>query len=406
MFRLKRSSLVCFLLLIPIFQPIYLEVVLSPIKIYLLLALAGLAYAVFEVIGRREKISTISIVMILYVCTLMFSTILGKGYFQGALIYAIRISLLVLIFEMYSDKIGVLLKSLMVHSEICVYLNFLTILIAPDGFFSRNNSAYGMTQEWFLGADNAFAMWLVPALIISWIYNEYFKNKARCVLLTIVVVITEIIQGSATGIVGVVLFLILILFPFIKQLFTPIKGILLAGAAFSTIVLFRNVDFLEPIMEFLGKDVTFTGRVVIWDNAIKSISNNPILGYGVLVNDEMISYLGKMRFGIAEGATHCHCQFLQVAFQGGMVACVLFALVYVFAIRENRKVWQYRISRYGVYGLIVYTVMGITEVLDNPLMLLLFPLSYYVSKTKCSMDEFPKEHSPKVIYNRVWRSKE
>lgn len=401
MFKIKSSFLVGFILLLPIFQPIYLEVVLSPAKIYPLLALVCLAYVVYEVIAKRKKISGITIVIMIYACVLVISTIMGDGYFNQAFIYAVRISLLVLIFEIFANKVGILLKCLMLHSEICVYLNFLTILIAPEGFLSRSNSAYGMTEEWFLGADNAFAMWLVPALIIAWIYSEYYKSKVRCLLLTIVILTTEIIKGSATGIVGVVLFLILISFPYVKHILTPIKGMIVAFTAFVIIVLIRNVDFMEPIMEFFGKDMTFTGRMVIWENAVEAIKERPVLGHGVLINDEMVSYLGRTDLGIAEGSTHCHCQFLQMAFQGGFIAVILLVLIYIFVIKESRMKWGIRVTRYGLYGLIVYTVMGIVEVLENPLMLLLFPLCYWVAKTADDKEKYIDKRGVKIIWNRV-----
>ena len=42
----------------------------------------------------------------------------------------------------------------------------------------------------------------------------------------------------------------------------------------------RNADFLEPlIVNVLGKDMTFTSRLGIWDNAIKAIIEKPIIGH-------------------------------------------------------------------------------------------------------------------------------
>ena len=382
MLKIKKKSLMCFILLLPIFQPVYLEVMLAPLKIYQLLTLGCFTYATLHVFLKRKKISAMSFVLLFYAGTLVVSTILGNGYINNSVLYAAKISLIVLLFQIYADDMGVLLKSLMIYSEICVYINLLTILIAPDGFFSRSNSAYGMTEEWFLGADNNFAMWLVPSLVIAWIYAEVFKTKKRSILLTMVIILTELVRGSATGFMGVLIFLILIFVPYIRIILTPFRSIILVFIAFVVIVLMGNMGFLEPIVEMLGKDMTFSGRVVIWENAIEAIKDKPILGYGILENNEVVKYLGRVETATWLGATHCHCQFLQLVFQGGFIAAIFIVLVYILVIKEGKQNWDIRLTRYGIYGVVVYTIMGIVEVVENPLMFMLFPLAYYIAKLR------------------------
>ncbi len=372
----------CFILLLPIFQPVYLEVMLAPLKIYQLLTLGCFTYATLHVLLKRKKISAMSFVFLFYAGTLVVSTILANGYINNSVLYAAKISLIVFLFQIYADDMGVLLKSLMIYSEICVYINLLTILIAPDGFFSRNNSAYGMTEEWFLGADNNFAMWLVPALVVAWIYAEVFKTKKRSILLTMVIILTELVRGSATGFIGVLIFLMLIFIPYMRTILTPFRSIILVFIAFVVIVLMGNMGFLEPIVEMLGKDMTFSGRVVIWENAIEAIKDKPILGYGILENNEVVKYLGRVETATWLGATHCHCQFLQLVFQGGFIAAIFIVLAYILVIKEGKQNWDIRLTRYGIYGVVVYTIMGIVEVVENPLMFMLFPLAYYIAKLR------------------------
>ena len=382
MLKIKKKSLMCFILLLPIFQPVYLEVMLAPLKIYQLLTLGCFTYATLHVLLKRKKISAMSFVFLFYAGTLVVSTILANGYINNSVLYAAKISLIVFLFQIYADDMGVLLKSLMIYSEICVYINLLTILIAPDGFFSRNNSAYGMTEEWFLGADNNFAMWLVPALVVAWIYAEVFKTKKRSILLTMVIILTELVRGSATGFIGVLIFLMLIFIPYMRTILTPFRSIILVFIAFVVIVLMGNMGFLEPIVEMLGKDMTFSGRVVIWENAIEAIKDKPILGYGILENNEVVKYLGRVETATWLGATHCHCQFLQLVFQGGFIAAIFIVLAYILVIKEGKQNWDIRLTRYGIYGVVVYTIMGIVEVVENPLMFMLFPLAYYIAKLR------------------------
>lgn len=73
------------------------------------------------------------------------------------------------------------------------------------------------------------------------------------------------------------------------------------------IVFMQKFDFLSPIIEgVLGKDMTFSNRLIIWKNAISVIANNPIQGYGIMNENEISRILGKFPSFVWEGATHCH----------------------------------------------------------------------------------------------------
>ena len=58
-----------------------------------------------------------------------------------------------------------------------------------------------------------------------------------------------------------------------------------------SIVIFVSIVFLRLqevfsylIVNILGKDLTFTGRTVIWDYYINEIKNSWVIGYGVGYN--------------------------------------------------------------------------------------------------------------------------
>lgn len=133
-------------------------------------------------------------------------------------------------------------------------------------------------------------------------------HKKRSYFLICATIVTQFIKGSSTGLVGVVIFLLWLVIPIIRKVMTPFRCLIVAIVLFVSIVYLRNSDFLEPIIVgMLGKDMTFTNRLEIWDNSIKAIGNKPLLGYGILYTDAVIGLLGRTESGfIWRGATHCH----------------------------------------------------------------------------------------------------
>lgn len=371
---LSKRKLKCFILLMPIFQPIYLDYVTSRFHFYTILQYISLAYVLVDLIRIKTRLSGVSIFAITMQFWILLATIVGNGYLNEALRLCCCITYAFLIFDLYKDQVVLLLKQLMLHSEICIYVNLFTLLIAPDGFLSRNNSAYGMTQEWFLGADAYFIMWILPALVVAWIYMFLFQEKKRTILISLASVVTEMVRGSGTGIIAVSIFFIAMIAPFVRKFLTPFKSVCVGAIVFIFIILIRKTDFVLPILDVLGKDVTFTGRLTIWDNAITSILNNPILGYGILTNDNMVNYLGRSSTGIWAGATHCHCQFLQISFQGGLVALFLMIGIVGIDVYKCSKIWPSRMAQMLGVSIAVYIVMSITEVFSFPVMYMIFPL--------------------------------
>ncbi|KAA8827011.1 O-antigen ligase domain-containing protein [Bifidobacterium tissieri] len=327
---------------------------------------------------NKQAPSLLTLIAISMQAWIFLATARGGGDTSTALMSLLRLSIVCLVFDVYRDSLTTLIRVLMLHCEICVYGNFLTLLIAPEGLYSRSVSAYGVSQEWFLGVDNYFVQWLFPALVIAWVYNTYFTKEARGMVLSFVTLLTEFMHGSATGIVGVTLFFILMVVPKAGYFFTPIRSIVIASSVWLLIVIFRIVNIFAPIVLKLGKNLTFSGRLAIWDNAIIAISHNPVFGYGVLTNDEMVQYLGLSSNGLWTGATHCHNQILQIAFQGGLIALLLFLTVIVLILKKSINNWPSKQSQIASYAISAYIIMCTTEIFIFPVMFVIFPLMYLV----------------------------
>lgn len=372
--RIKKSYLICFLLLLPFFQPQYFKVVSQINSTYRLSIYGVLVYTFLMQLKKGRKISICVIAVAMLEIWMALITYFRHGNINAAINNLMMFVGLALIIDSYKDNFQVVLNCLLLHFELCIYINLATILFLPNGLYTIDNGVYRVAPGYFLGWHHLFLIWEFPALIVSWLHKEMYGSKKRCFFLSLAIVLSEIPYGGSTGLAGVVLFILLNCIPLFKKFVTPYKGVFAAAGVMIFIIFIRQYDFLEPIIVgVLNGDMTFTGRLVIWDNAIQAIIRNPIVGYGLITQERAVLMLG---FG---AATHCHDQILQILLQGGIIGLSLFLFLYYLDISKCRKYWDSKMSQVCSYGIVVFTIIGITEPFEYALMYLVLLLPFYLN---------------------------
>ena len=342
------------------------------------LALFILLYLCLTYILRKKKPGFFVVAIIIMNVWKMLCTLLQNGSIGTFLQTCVPIVLAAVIIDYYKKDFSILIKVLMRYFEVLIYLNFILIIIFPNGLFSTLNAAYGNTKEWLLGADNNFIFYLYPGLVVSLIYRWLFNYKNRTFFLATCILLTEIFCGSTTGLIGVILLLSLSGIPFLRKFLNPIFAYLLFSFLFFSIFIIQSYNYLEPIMvDVFNKDMTFTSRTFIWSNSFAAINKN-WLGYGVLYNEQSTVLLGNINGQIWEGATHAHCQYLQVAFQGGVINTIVFVIINMVNFLKIKKYDRKINIRVFLFSIIVLLVMFIVEVFENSLCYLIIGLIFYV----------------------------
>lgn len=106
--------------------------------------------------------------------------------------------------------------------------------------------------------------------------------------------------------------------------------------SFVFIVLNVGTEIFSGFIEgVLHKSITFTGRNLLWQEALQLINNNPYIGYG-RVSTNYISIWG--------GKYSSHNIILELLLQGGIVALIPFLVIIFKAIKMLNK---YRNSDLG-----------------------------------------------------------
>ncbi len=275
------------------------------------------------------------------------------------------------------------------YLNILLLINFLSQVIFPNGITKRISLYGNVGGVWFLGVNNSMIAFGMAALVMNLIRYEQNKKK-RYIIVSVLIIISVILDRSATASVGTAIFLLTYLFK--KSSYIPmdikkkINANSLAIVAFVTVLCFLvlgNINlFSGIIVGILGKDLTLTTRTGVWEKVKDAIAMRPVFGYGFPYID-----LFRKSFGVS----HQHDFYLHVLFQGGF--CSLFAFCFFLnlarkqLIRDNSMVNQ--IISAGIFA---YLIMFITEVYDESLYILPFYImvsipildSYNLSKNNTS----------------------
>ena len=79
--------------------------------------------------------------------------------------------------------------------------------------------------------------------------------------------------------------------------------------------------FAFLIEDILHKNLTLTGRTVIWDRTLELIGEKPILGHGVpFYEDRKLQYAIETKWINKAAGLHAHDRFLETLYRGGNCA--------------------------------------------------------------------------------------
>ena len=201
--------------------------------------------------------------------------------------------------------------------SVFVYENGL--YVGPDG-----------EAQFFLGQKNLFIMTILPGLCLgyaalvmsgkrmTWDYLVFLALSAASILRI----------WSASSIVGIFLFAAgILLSKFVRKnfLFSVKTSAAVWAAGFIAIVVLKMQSLLEPVVvHVLHKNMTFSGRIGLWERLMGEITKSPFIGYGVETARQFRAH--------AEANTnlhliHSHNYILELLMKGGVILLAVFVLL-------------------------------------------------------------------------------
>ncbi len=218
-----------------------------------------------------------------------------------------------------------------------VVINTLTVFLFPNGMYA--SSMY--TMNFFLSYRTAWFVFYLEAAFLCLLNNELYPSKEAKSWLVFVLLceyLSMIKVWTATGLLCITLGLLLVYLWKKKRIPSfSVKAIILVEMILCAIIVLFHMQekFSFLIVGILKKDITFSQRVRIWNNALNAVLKSPWIGYGAMNTSRAVSILGY-------GVNHAHCYYLNTALYYGIIGLGLglYTIYYAFSGQAKNKIEQ------------------------------------------------------------------
>lgn len=241
------------------------------------------------------------------------------------------------------------------------YINFILLLLYPDGLWRRED---GLSWYLFGGNYNGMGIVLLMAMLTNMLYCVSKRHiDWNTIFILIASPLCMLYLGSMTSTVGLILAALLLVWSDKKICWWGIIGLLCVVVVFNVFVVFFQGDltwfdlavyFVEDVLQ---KDMTFTHRTDIWANAVELVGKAPWFGYGL---HDLAWHREQLGF---ENASTPHNLLLAVLMIGGICLLAVFVLCLLLAFIRSVKV-NNRAARVAQVGVVVALLLSLTEALS------------------------------------------
>ncbi len=380
--KIKLDILYYILLIFPFIKPNYIIHIDSLNKVYNAFQIINFII-ILVVFVKKSKINLQLFLIIILQAILIFSTVINNGEIIDVITNSIQIFAFSLIIEYLTQKnINLFFKAISIILIVLVVLNYITILIQPDGYL------IGYLKKWLFGTKNNHFSIILPAIICSYIYFKFIKkcNSVIFKILLVVSIASVIFLQSATTLVA--MFVLLLYFP-LKNIIKKINiknFFVIYCIIFFVIIVFQLQNIFSFFIEdVLNKDVTFTGRTELWNTSLEFIKDKPLLGYGNENQDNRVVKFGKLSY------IHCHNMILEILYQGGIILLIVFIIFLYNVIKKISITQNNDLKSLGLWTLIVYSIALFTEVYSFEVLLWMLLVLSNINRIKFLDEEIYNE---------------
>ena len=208
-----------------------------------------IVYSLFIYDVYHKKVSKLQIAILIFICCLGFSTLIGtKDFYFYLKTYCNYFAVSILTEMLILNNPKKLLKVLTILISSFIVINYLTILFIPKGF---NYPTY--TNYYFLGYDNSTVHFIILGLYVLIFASHYFNKKVSLLvwLMVLVAGLSYFKLWAASCMLCLLIVIFFLLFVYKKNLFKKILNykvlIGIFAFLFLLIVLIRviSLDFLR-----------------------------------------------------------------------------------------------------------------------------------------------------------------
>lgn len=319
----------------------------TPALDYSLLVISYLLMLLLIIDGGLRLTRTDLLLLAVYAC-LVLSTVLNHGELLTCLVNAVHVVMICLTIRSASGDEQKTRMMLRVIRDIALTI-FIADIIMTRVFPSGVPSITLDPQyPYFLyGNVNTTVKYIFPGLCCSLLLDVKQGKKLSVFTAAFYagfVFLCYSVYLMATGLCAMLFLLIWYAgMPLFIRKLRPVCVLLLLGIAVFEleIVVFRNQHLIDFLLSLFGKPTGFSSRDLLWSVAIRFIKENPLLGYGALDRETVLS--------MSWSPAGYHNYFLDSLFQRGIVGFI--PLMYFLVAPLLRKApEQHAAARYILIG--------------------------------------------------------
>ena len=313
----------------------------------------------FENFNYNKNILNIKLILLvmLYSFIILFSAVINNNITIG-MIYTNFVYIGFIIYINYCMKdFKNFINALNILFTLLIIYNLILAIFVKSSYMYIG---YQGSQKVFVGtfeSRNGISMVMIPAIAFILIRSEYIYEKVRNkdILLCFMVLIIILLSKSSTGfIVGSLLVIYVLLLKKIKIKININKLMSIYTIIYTQVVIFRIQEtvFRGFIENTLQKNVTLTGRTLIWDFIMKIIPNSLIFGYG---RNDIIA-----QNAIIRDVTEAHNGLLEILLCTGIIGLFVFILILLNVFKALNKS-NSKISYILSMAIFLYFCIALTE---------------------------------------------
>lgn len=245
------------------------------------------------------------------------------------------------------NGLNIILKYLSCISKVYILLQFYTIVVGHPVLAESIVSF----DKYFLGSDNYSAFILIP--LSGFILSDDLINERKIKMwdyfFFVIAFLCLLIPKSWAGIFSYSAFMLLLFFrksALLKKIVNVRSVFIIIILLLVLIIGFNFQTHFEKVLSTLGK-VGMNSREIIWPNAIYAIMQKPILGYGMLTDNQISSY-------ILYGTTHTHNIVLEFLMDSGIIGSFFSFMWFKSAVTVKKKLLKSDVIIGLLYCIVAY----------------------------------------------------
>lgn len=368
-YKIKASTLKIVLLLLPFFELYsinlfiesdYLAGIFYAIDRILAVMRWGItAWIIVDTIFAKRRVGVITKMVAVYSVLRIVACCFNGSMFVGIIIGNVtNLGFSLLIEKILMKKPYEFINLARILFGITCFLGVVTTFGFPYGFLGASDKAKAI---YFFGSKNSGFYYYILFLFFGVLYSFIDLNKQYRKVVTVysaIFCIASIVTSSANSLICVLLLTVYLLgFSIVEsntRVFEPRKVILIIIILGVVFVSGKEISLINSIVEFFGRNLTFTGRDYIWASSIRDFKDHVLWGCGV-------DYSVLLPNGTV--ANHAHNFFLDNLVKYGAIEfCSLIALVLMVG-RIIKKKTEKRIKVF--YSIILFVVLLHSLMDDN-----------------------------------------